>query len=229
MLDYDGTLVQFESNPEEARPDEDLLNLLKKISADKKNELVIISGRDRNTLEKWVGDINVSLVAEHGVEIRENGNPWEIIEKLSADWKKEIRPILDRYAEKTPRSFVEEKKYSLAWHYRNSGLILGTSRKRELVGVLAEVASSFDLQILEGNKVIEIKSARINKGKITSRFVAKDNWDFILAMGDDTTDEDIFTVLPERAYSIKVGLGHSQAKFNFKSIKDVRPLLRELK
>ena len=229
LLDYDGTLVPFESNPEEAKPDEDLLNLLRKISDDKRNELVIISGRDRGTLEKWFGNINVSLVAEHGVEIRENGNPWQIIEKLSVDWKKEIRPILDRYVEKTPLSFVEEKKYSLVWHYRNVGLILGPNRKRELVGLLAEVASSFDLQVLEGNKVIEIKSARINKGKITSRFVAKTTWDFILAMGDDTTDEDIFTVLPERAFSIKVGLENSQAKFNFKSIKDVRPLLRELK
>ena len=191
--------------------------------------MVIISGRDRATLEKWFGGINVSLVAEHGVEIRENGNPWQMIEKLSAEWKKEIRPILDRYVEKTPRSFVEEKKYSLVWHYRNVDQSLGQNRKRELVSVLNDVVSNLDLQLLEGNKVVEIKSASISKGKITSRFVSKTNWDFILAMGDDTTDEDTFRVLPERAFSVNVGLGQSQARFNLKSVKEVRPLLRELK
>ena len=152
-----------------------------------------------------------------------------MLESLNADWKKEIRLILDKYVERTPGSFVEDKTYSLVWHYRKVNPALGTGRKRELVEVLADITANFNLQILEGNKVIEIKSADINKGKVASHWLSKGRWDFILAVGDDTTDEDTFGVLPKKAFSIKVGLGQSQARFNLKSAKEVRPLLRELK
>ena len=229
LLDYDGTLVSFASRPEEAKPDEDLMNLLKKISSDKKNEVVVISGRDKDTLESWFGDLGISLVAEHGVRIKENGDSWKMIEQIATEWKEEIRPVLDRYVERTPGSFVEEKPYSLVWHYRKSNPALGANRRRELISVLDDVIASFNLQVLDGNKVVEVKSASVSKGKITAHFLEKGKWDFILAMGDDKTDEDIFSVLPDRAYSIKVGIDQSQAKYNLKSTKDVRPLLRELK
>ena len=229
LLDYDGTLVSYTGRPEEANPDEDILTLLKKLTSDPKNEVVIISGRDKDTLDEWFGHFDISLVAEHGASIRDNGKGWKMLESLNADWKKEIRLILDKYVERTPGSFVEDKTYSLVWHYRKVNPALGTGRKRELVGVLADITANFNLQILEGNKVIEIKSADINKGKVASHWLSKGRWDFILAVGDDTTDEDTFGVLPKKAFSIKVGLGQSQARFNLKSAKEVRPLLRELK
>ena len=229
LLDYDGTLTPFVGSPEEAKPDEDLINLLKKLESDPKNKVVIISGRDRDTLDKWFGDLDIGLVAEHGVWIRENGNKWVMPEELSSDWKREIRPILDRYVERTPGSFVEEKAFSLVWHYRKVDPALGPVRKRELISVLDDVTNNFNLRILDGNKVIEIKSASVNKGRVVSHWLAKGKWDFIIALGDDTTDEDTFSVLPEKAFSIKVGLGQSQAHFNLRSIKEVRPLLRELK
>ena len=124
---------------------------------------------------------------------------------------------------------MEEKPYSLVWHYRKTSPALGANRRRELISVLDDVIASFNLQVLDGNKVVEVKSASVSKGKITAHFLEKGKWDFILAMGDDKTDEDIFSVLPDRAYSIKVGIDQSQAKYNLKSTKDVRPLLRELK
>lgn len=75
--------------------------------------------------------------------------------------------------------------------------------------------------------MIEVKNAGINKGHAALKWISRDEWDFILAIGDDLTDEDVFSVLPKEAYSIKVGLGPSKVKFNLSSIREVRNMLRE--
>ncbi len=79
---------------------------------------------------------------------------------------------------------------------------------------------------MDGNKVIEAKSALINKGRAALHWTNRKPWDFILAIGDDRTDEDLFEALPEDAYSIKVGQSASRARFNLASQRDVLPLLR---
>ena len=60
------------------------------------------------------------------------------------------------------------------------------------------------------------------------RWVSRDDWDFILAIGDDWTDEDIFKVLPPTAWSIKIGFSASAAKFNLGSQREVKLLLKEM-
>lgn len=228
VTDYDGTLIPFSDKPERARPDKELLDLLKELNEDRKTELVIISGRDKRTLERWFGGLGVGLVAEHGVWIKEQGREWEMIEPLRNDWKEEIRPVLESYVDTTPGSFTEEKDFSLVWHYRRTDPELGSVRAREIRDILLNLTANLDLQVLEGSKVIEVKNAGINKGHAALRWISRDEWDFILAIGDDWTDEDIFSVLPEGAYSIKVGLGPSKAKFNLSSVGEVRSMLREL-
>lgn len=226
LLDYDGTLISFFVKPEVAKPTEPLLTLLEKLSQDPRNELVIISGRDRETLEDWFGHINLYLVAEHGALIREE--EWQLIEPLPDDWKGEIRPILELYMDRTPGSFIEEKEFSLAWHYRRAESELDSVRARELKEELFHLTANLNLGVLEGSKVIEVKNIGINKGRAALRWLSKEKWDFVLAIGDDLTDEDIFAVLPKSAYSIKVGLTPSKANFNIASQNEVRELLKEL-
>ena len=228
LLDYDGTLVPIVEKPEKAKPDDELLKLLKALTQEIRNEVVIISGRDKDTLEKWFTGINTGLIAEHGVWVKEGGRLWEIIEPLKNDWKKEILPILEQCVDRTPGSFIEEKEYSLVWHYRNTDPELGSVRATELKGALLHLTANFNLGVLEGRKVIEIKNIGINKGRTALRWISKKKWGFIIAIGDDWTDEDIFAILPESAYSIKIGLGPSQARFNLDSVINVRSLLKEL-
>ena len=228
LLDYDGTLVPFAEKPEKAKPDDELLRLLKALIDEPRNEVVIISGRDRRILEKWFNNLNVGLVAEHGVWIKEKGRDWTTIEPLRNDWKEEIRPILELYVDRTPGSFIEEKEFSLVWHYRKADPELGSVRARELRNALLHLTANLNLEVLEGSKVIEIKNAGINKGRAALHWISKEKWNFILAIGDDWTDEDVFAVLPQSAYSIRVGLTPSQAKFNLDSVIDVRLLLKEL-
>lgn len=233
LFDYDGTLVPFFGKPEEAKPSNEILKLLKKLAEDQKNEVVLISGRDKDTLESWFGNLNLSLVAEHGVWLKESvrppgGKEWELIEPLTSDWKEKIRPILELHVDRTPGSFIEEKNFSLAWHYRKADLGLSLMRARELMDNLINLTANLNLEVLEGNKVIEVKNAGINKSRVTLRWISKKSWDFILAVGDDWTDEDIFAVLPDEAYSLKVGLTPTKAKFNLNSVMDVRLLLKDL-
>jgi trehalose 6-phosphate synthase/phosphatase len=228
LLDYDGTLVPFAEKPQKAKPDEGLLNMLDALGENPKTEVVIISGRDKETLDKWFGNRNLGLVAEHGVWIKDRGKPWETIEPLRDDWKEQMNPILEWYEDRTPGSFIEEKDFSLAWHYRKADPQLASIRARELKDELLQLTANLNLGILEGSKVIEIKSVGINKGRAALHWLSRGGWDFILAIGDDWTDEDVFAVLPESAYSIKVGLSPSKASFNLDSVWEVRSLIEGL-
>jgi trehalose 6-phosphate synthase/phosphatase len=179
-------------------------------------------------LEKWFGDLHIGLVAEHGAWIKEKGKDWETIEPLRNNWKEEVRPILELYVDRTPGSLIEEKEFSLVWHHRKADSALGALRARELVSDLQNLTANLDLQVLEGSKVVEVKNAGIDKGRAALRWISREDWDFVLAIGDDWTDEDVFRVLPATAWSIKVGIAASAAKYNLSSPSQVRHLLTEM-
>ncbi len=228
FLDYDGTLVGFRDKPEKAEPDSELYEILKSLIADEKNDVVIVSGRDPYTLQKWFGDLPLSMIAEHGVWIKETGGEWEMIELLDNEWKEKVRPILELYTDRTPGSFIEEKEFSLVWHYRRCDPMLATVRARELKDALLQLIANLEIGVLEGNKVIEVKNTSINKGRAILHWLARDDYDFILVIGDDWTDEDMFEVVPDWAYSIKVGFGISKAKYRLDDPEEVRELLKRL-
>lgn len=225
FLDYDGTLVGFNADPKKASPDEELYRILQDLAADPANKVVLISGRDYETLEKWFGHIPVTLIADHGAWQKLNGT-WESMPSLDDQWKKTVYPVLETFADRTPGSFIEEKTYSLVWHYRNVDAGLGELRAGELVTNLHYITSNQGLQILPGNKVIEIKNIEINKGRAVSALLNNNQYDFALAIGDDHTDEDTFKAMPENSVTIKVGSNSSVAKYYMNDVKEVRKLLQ---
>jgi trehalose 6-phosphate synthase/phosphatase len=228
FLDYDGTLVEFSDTPDKATPDAELLQLLEKLTSNDKFQVVIISGRDRNTLQEWLGHLNLDFIGEHGVWLKERGSDWRTLTKLSGSWKKEIMSVLELYVDRTPGSFIEEKDYSLVWHYRKVETGLGELRTRELSSHLKYLSSNMNLQVMEGDMVVEIKSAQVNKGRAAQQWIVDFPSDFIVAIGDDWTDEDTFSAMPEDALTIKVGSTSSIAKYNLNSSKEVRSFLNQL-
>ncbi len=227
LLDYDGTLVGFKVDPQAAKPDEELIAILWELKKDPLNKIVFISGRDRDTMEQWLGKFKNEMAAEHGVW-NNYGEGWTTDTGLSYTWKGDIRPVLESMVERTPGSFIEEKDYSIVWHYRNIDKALGEKRIREFRDTLLYLTANLDLQVLEGNKVVEIKNAGVNKGKAALHWINEKPWDFIMAIGDDNTDEDTFKALPEHGFSIKVGLGQTVANYNLLGVKKVRELLADL-
>lgn len=228
FLDYDGTLSGFKANPQDAFPDDEVLDIVKKLTADDKNEVTIISGRDRETLEKWFKGYDVNLIVEHGVWTRVRGGKWKMLQQINADWKENIRPALESFVDRTPGAFIEEKNYSLVWHYRKAEPEQGVLRANELKDELTSLIANHNLEIMEGNKVIEVKSGGINKGAAAMRFLGNKDFEFILAIGDDWTDEFMFRELPEMAVTVKVGMVNTAAKFKVESVAAVRKLLKSL-
>jgi trehalose 6-phosphate synthase/phosphatase len=228
LSDYDGSLVPFADHPSLAKPDERLKDLLKRFTRDPKNDLVLISGRTKDTLQEWFGDYRMDLVAEHGVWIKKNAGEWENQKCFNKNWMTKIRPILNAYADKTQGSFVEEKDFSLVWHFRKADPKIASLKAKELMDYLANITANTDVQVLPGNKIIEVRNAGINKGDAVRSWLEKEKYDFILALGDDLTDEDLFRALPKSAYSLKVGLNQSLARFNVQDHKNVLDLLEAM-
>ncbi len=230
ILDYDGTLVPFANSPGAAKPDNELYQILKTLSDSPKNSVVILSGRDRQSLETWFGSMNVTLAAEHGGWVKRNEKAeWHSTIAGSQDvWKEQVRPILQLYVDRIPGSFIEEKDFALAWHYRQADVESGSVASKELLDTVSNLAANFGIRVLPGSKTVEVRNAGIGKGIFYNQHFAKTNIPFVLVIGDDWTDEDLFGVLPPEAYSIRVGKSVSKARFNVESISDVRTLLIDL-
>lgn len=229
LLDYDGTLVPFVEDPKQARPDAELMDLLRGLGAVAGNEVVIVSGRPRRDLEEWFGQLPVGLIAEHGVWLRPRGGEWRMLKALTTEWKERVRPILQAYVDRLPGALLEEKDFSLAWHYRGVDPEEGSRRSRELLGALAGFTRNIDVQVLEGNKVLEVRNTGVNKGTAAMEWLGSLGAEFVLAIGDDCTDEDLFRTLPSTAYSVRIGLANTAARFHLSSQMSVRRILRELR
>ncbi len=227
ILDYDGTLAGFKGRPEDAVPTKELMGILEKLADNKKNKVVISSGRNQATLEKWFGEMPITLAAEHGASYKENG-AWHKNLPLTQPWDNEIVDIIQSFVDKTPRSKLEVKETALVWHYRNVDGWLASIREQQLLVALIAPCTRQNLQIMRGNKVIEIKSPYHNKGSEVRRILKNQSFDFILAMGDDTTDEDTFRELPGEAYTIKIGAISEIARYNLRSQTGTLPFLKRL-
>ena len=228
FLDYDGTLTGFKKTPNDAKPNEELYQLLYKLEEDPRNVITIISGRDRDSLESWFEGHKINLIVEHGVWNKKVDCEWEMLSNATDTWKSSIQPILETFVDRTPGTFIEEKNYSLVWHFRKAEPEQADLRANELKDELTTMIANHNLEILEGNKVIEVKTGGINKGIAALQFIKNKTFDFIIAIGDDWTDEYMFKELPEMAYTIKVGLKHTAAKYKVESVTAVRKLLKEL-
>jgi len=228
FLDYDGTLTPLVRHSTMAAPDKALIVLLRELTAHCNASVVITSGRDRRTLEGWFGGIGLGLVAEHGAWVRQAGNTWQRAQMPQTAWKSDILAVLEIYADRVPGSFIEEKEESVAWHYRMSDPEQAQLRAPELVDHLHNLTNKIDLQIVQGNKVVEIRRAGVDKGSAAATWIEGDEYDFILAIGDDTTDEDLFRNLPAQAISIRVGIAGTAAQYNIRNSFEVLDLLRSL-
>lgn len=225
FLDYDGTLSGFHVDPQKAGPDKELYVLLDALNNLENTEVYLVSGRDKDTFAKWFLPKKYNMIVEHGVWISKHGEDFRMLENVKNDWMEKIRPVLESFVDRTPGSFIEEKNFSLAWHYRKTDPDFGNLRANELNTVLTSLIANDDLSVLNGNKVMEIKSSNVNKGRATMRVLGEDDYDFVFAIGDDWTDEFMFQELPESTVTIKVGRQKTHAKYFIDDIKYVRSLL----
>jgi trehalose 6-phosphate synthase/phosphatase len=230
LLDYDGTMVPFAARPTDAIPDEELLFLLQRLAADKANSVVVISGRKAADLDMWLGGVpNLGLAAEHGARSRLPGRSEWSGRGTTTEWKQRVGPILEHFVERTPGSLIEEKEFALVWHYRMAEPEFGSWLSTELVDMLERMLAETELRAYRGNKIVEVKPMWANKGGLVRQLLADyAGSEFILAIGDDRTDEDMFAELPQNSWSLHVGSGDTRASYRLRDPDAVRRLLREL-
>jgi trehalose 6-phosphate synthase/phosphatase len=228
LLDYDGSLVPFTMNYEQASPPQSLLHLLGDLAADPANEIVIVSGRSDEELDNWFSGLPINLISEHGASFRNaNRKTWKLVKPINTDWKSLLLPALQQYAEATPGARIEIKPHSIVWHYRAADPYFAAKNLVIIKRALKPLLKTYRLEMLQGNKILEIKNPQVSKAHAAQAWLNKPH-DFILAIGDDTTDESLFTALPPDSFSVKVGHGHSAARFRLNSSQEVIALLEEI-
>lgn len=226
LIDFDGTLSPIVDDPSKAQLSSTIRPILNHLAEN--SDLVIISGRNRAFLERTFQGLPVTLVAEHGAFIRDTDQNWQKLDLSEDDWIEPIRSVMDEYTNLYPQSFIEQKETAIAWHYRLAKSDDIESKAVELSERLRSIPTSTKLTVIQGNKVVEVKAAQYSKGTIAEKLYAQTAYDFIVSIGDDTTDEDMFRQLPNWAYTLKVGAGQSFARYRLARQRDVERLLELL-
>ena len=230
LLDYDGTLVPLAARPREAAPSDHLQHLLAQLTSDPANTVIVVSGRRTADLERWLSQVpRLGLAPEHGARWRLPGSDTWQGRSIETAWKDTVRPILQHFVDRIPGSFIEEKEFALVWHYRTAEAEFGEWLATELVAMLEGMLAETELRAYRGKKIVEVKPMWANKGSLVNELLQEySNAGFILGIGDDRTDEDMFAQLPENAWSVHVGDGPSKAAYHVADTARVRHLLEQL-
>jgi trehalose 6-phosphate synthase/phosphatase len=230
LLDYDGTLVPTALSPELALPDDDLLELLRRLGTRRRTEVHLLSGRTTGFLDRWFGNLPISLHAEHGSFSRSLGRPqWTRRDYPAPGWQEAVRPILADFARRTPGALVEVKEAGLAWHWRAADPEVGSRQAHELGMHLSQLMSNQPIQLLWGDYVLEIRPYGVHKGTVADE-LARDRLPeaTLLAAGNDRTDDDLFVSLPDVALTIAVGERPSKARYRLHDVWELRRLLAQI-
>lgn len=230
FLDYDGTLREFEFSPETAAPTEEVLNLLRRLANRAHIDTFILSGRRATDLDAWLGGFPFTLIAEHGFTFRRAGRrEWELFsEAADLTWKDRVWEVLRHYEGNTPGSWVEEKRASLVWHYRQSDPEFGTAKAHQLVSELSEMAFNMPMTVRRGKMIVEVCTNLVDKGAAMRKFLKETSCDLALCAGDDQTDETMFRSELPNLISVKVGPGETAARYRVPSQWAFRSLLGNL-
>ncbi|CAI9637556.1 unnamed protein product [Alternaria burnsii] len=226
MFDYDGTLTPIVKDPQAAIPSDRVIRTLKTLAADPANAVWIISGRDQAFLDEWMGHIpELGLSAEHGSFMRHpRSQEWHnLTETTDMSWQQEVIDVFQHYTERTQGSFIERKKIALTWHYRRADPEYGAFQARECQKHLERtVAKKHDVEVMTGKANLEVRPKFVNKGEIAKTLVQNygegsgNAPEFVLCMGDDFTDEDMFRSLrqsklpTDHVFSVTVGASSKQ-------------------
>ncbi|CAN8271160.1 unnamed protein product [Cochlearia groenlandica] len=245
LLDYDGTMMDQDTL--DKSPSDDLISLLNRLCDDPDNIVCIVSGRGKDPLSKWFGSCpKLRLSAEHGYFTRWScDSPWELsAAPADLSWKKVAKPVMDHYTEATDGSFIEEKESALVWHHKEADHSFGSWQAKELLDHLESVLANEPVVVKRGQHIVEVKPQGVSKGKVVEQLIAiamnsrRERPDFLLCIGDDRSDEDMFDSIAkhqddspigsEEVFACTVGQKPSKAKYYLDDTETVIKMLEWL-
>ena len=205
-------MVKERSAP--STPTSRMIAAIKGLCADKRNTVFVVSGKERHSLTKTMGNIpNLGLAAEHGMFISWPVNKtspkrrWEtLVPETDRTWRSLAITIMEVYTSRTHGSYIEETEMKVLWQYRDADTEFGSLQAKELEDHLAKYLRSFPVDILHGGieegGYVEVRPKGVNKGVLSMRVLKrypevsqKDRVDFALVLGDDHCDEPMLSVM----------------------------------
>ncbi len=201
LLDYDGTIRKYESQPELAEPSERLLELLKRLTSSERNIVFIVTGRQKSTVMEWMDGNGLGFAVEHGFSIRwpdhlraRFGGPGYPLEPgamtTSKDWDDLLSPhdlvlmraalehagsTLRRIEDYTPNTFVTAKESAYSWHFRDADPDFAGSHALDARSVLEEMVSGSPMEVVMGQKILYVRPRGVNKGASTNEILGRLN------------------------------------------------------
>jgi trehalose 6-phosphate phosphatase len=225
LLDVDGTLIDIAPTPAEVVVPAALPRLLAELLDHAAGAVALVSGRTIETIDRLFAPLVTPAIGGHGAEMR-IANGTAVLQRpfLLDDT---LRQKLFRLAEADPRILVEDKAYSIALHYRLAPEHEAFLRE----GVSEIVGDQDDIELVAGKSVIDIKSKLYSKGSAVTELMACEPFAgrTPIFIGDDTTDESVFAVMPELGgIGYSVGRCLEGAQGTFQTPHDVRDWLTEI-
>ncbi|KAK9059512.1 hypothetical protein SSX86_020216 [Deinandra increscens subsp. villosa] len=243
LLDYDGTVMPQASV--DKTPSKEVISILNVLSNDPKNVVFIVSGRGKDSLSKWFDSCkNLGLSAEHGWLTRwSSDSEWESCGGLvvDADWKKMALPVMEHYTEATDGSFIEQKESALVWHHQEADPDFGMWQAKELLDHLESVLANEPVVVKRGQQIVEVNPQGVSKGVVVESLIASMQskgkpLDFVVCIGDDRSDEDMFEKISSsvvnrgipQVFACTVGQKPSMARYYLEDTVDVIKMLHGL-
>ncbi|KAI9323685.1 glycosyltransferase family 20-domain-containing protein [Dichotomocladium elegans] len=233
LFDYGGTLVPH-GREAGSRDLDELTDILTKLT--QKSSVYVISGRTRPIIERDLGHIpDLGLCAENGYHIKPRNDTWQQMRSnVDLSWMPAIKEIFQYYTERTPGAFIETKDISIVWHYRSS--VVGQDAQfaawqaAECQNHIGDsVNKNFPVHSVTGKTNIEVMPHDINKTAVANRILQDIKPDFVLAIGDDRMDEDMFSFLNKQkipnVITCTVGSRSTEAKYFVPNVQSVRSTL----
>lgn len=243
LLDYDGTLLSKTSI--DKRPSSDVISVLNRLCRDPENVVFIVSGRGKDSLGAWFSPCEkLGIAAEHGYFKRWTGDSeWEKCgPTMDFEWKKIAEPVMEHYIEATDGSFIETKESALVWHHQDADSQFGSFQAKELLNHLESVLTNEPVVVKRGQHIVEVKPQGVNKGTVVENLISTMQSkgklpDFLLCIGDDRSDEDMFEAITRafstpsststaEVFACTVGQKPSMAKYYLDDTSEVIKLLQ---
>lgn len=222
VVDFDGTLSPIAGHPAKAVLAPGMGASLDRLS--RVADLAVMSGRARADLARKIGSRGIVLGGDHGRVLRgpqglRRGGERPESHRLLREWAENLR---DRFRA-VPGVFIERKEAGVAVHYRQ---VASRDRARFVEAMrAARRRAPWGWRWESGSCVWELRRRGSDKGRALAWLWKKKGRPYLVCVGDDVTDEDLFRFARGRGLSVKVGTGTTRAVARVRSPAGVRRLL----
>ncbi|KAK9051637.1 hypothetical protein SSX86_028265 [Deinandra increscens subsp. villosa] len=209
LLDYDGTIMPQSSILK--TPSDKVISIINRLCNDPKNMVFVVSGRGKEDLAKWFSPCDkLGIAAEHGYFMRWLADKeWETsAQNTNFGWMQMAEPVMKLYTEATDGSSIERKESALVWHFQDADPSFGSAQAKEMLDHLESVLANEPVVVKSGQCIVEVKPQGVTKGSVAEKIFAsmfrnERRADFVLCVGDDRSDEDMFVMIGD---AIKAGV-----------------------